>query len=190
MWIASWADYALGHAGNHGSMMPMTSNQTPQSEALRQSLPYRPCVGMMVLNREGRIFVGKRIDQQLEGWQMPQGGIDEGESPRDAAIRELEEEIGTRNVAFLREHPDWLDYDLPARLLGVALRGRYRGQRQKWFALRFLGKDDEINLKTPHQEFSDWRWLSIDELPRLIVPFKRDTYAKVAAAFRDLTQPE
>jgi putative (di)nucleoside polyphosphate hydrolase len=153
------------------------------------NLPYRPCAGMMILNSAGRVFVGKRIDQTLEGWQMPQGGIDEGEEPREAALRELEEEIGTRDVEFLREHPDWLTYELPPRLLGVALQGRYRGQKQKWFAVRFKGKDAEINLKTPHQEFSDWRWVAADDLLSLIVPFKRDTYARVLAAFRDLARP-
>lgn len=142
-----------------------------------------------MFNRDGRVFVGKRIDQTLEGWQMPQGGIDEGEDPKSAALRELEEEIGTRDAEFLREHPDWLTYELPPRLVGVALQGRYRGQKQKWFALRFKGKESDINLATPHQEFSEWRWLEIDALLSLIVPFKRDTYAKVVAAFRDLAKP-
>jgi putative (di)nucleoside polyphosphate hydrolase len=151
-----------------------------------RSLPYRPCVGMMLFNRTGRVFVGKRVDQTLEGWQMPQGGIDEGEDPREAALRELEEEIGTRNAEILREHPEWLNYDLPMRLVGVALKGKYRGQTQKWFALRFLGSDSEIELATPHQEFSAWKWLAMDELPQLIVPFKRDTYAKVIEAFQDV----
>jgi putative (di)nucleoside polyphosphate hydrolase len=154
-----------------------------------ESLPYRPCVAAMLLSRDGQVLVGKRIDQTLEGWQMPQGGIDDGESPRDAVFRELEEEIGTRNAEILREHPDWLKYDLPPRLVGLSLRGKYRGQAQKWFAMRFLGEDREINLATEHAEFSHWRWASIEELPRLIVPFKRDTYAKVIAAFRDLAKP-
>jgi putative (di)nucleoside polyphosphate hydrolase len=154
-----------------------------------ESLPYRPCVAVMLLSRAGQVLVGKRIDQTLEGWQMPQGGIDDGESPRDAVFRELEEEIGTRNAEILREHPDWLKYDLPPRLVGLSLRGKYRGQAQKWFAMRFLGEDREIKLATEHAEFSHWRWASIEELPRLIVPFKRDTYAKVIAAFRDLANP-
>jgi putative (di)nucleoside polyphosphate hydrolase len=153
------------------------------------SLPYRPCVGMMVFNRHGHVFVGKRVDQTLEGWQMPQGGIDDGESPHEAAFRELEEEIGTRNVEIVREHKGWLNYDLPPRLIGVALKGKYRGQTQKWFALRFLGRDSEIDVATPHQEFSEWKWMPLEELPRVIVPFKRDTYAKVIDAFRDLAKP-
>jgi len=152
-------------------------------------LPYRPCVGLMVLNHEGKIFVGKRIDQTIESWQMPQGGIDPGEEPRETALRELEEEIGTTKVEFLREHPDWLIYDLPPQLVGVAWEGRYRGQTLKWFAVRFVGTDADINLKTPHQEFSDWKWADIGELLRLIVPFKRETYAKVIAAFSDLARP-
>jgi len=153
-------------------------------------LPYRPCVGMMLLNRAGKVFVGKRIDQSVEAWQMPQGGIDEGEDPKAAALRELEEEIGTRNVAVLREHKDWLAYELPPDLIGVAWEGRYRGQRLKWFALRFLGGDSEIELKTHHPEFSEWKWVDADELLRLIVPFKRETYAKVVTAFSDLANSE
>jgi len=154
-----------------------------------EDLPYRPCVGVMLLNREGLVFVGKRIDQTMEGWQMPQGGIDGGETPLEAAYRELEEEIGTRKADYLREHNDWLTYDLPPHLLGVALHGRYRGQRQKWIAMRFVGDDADINIATAHPEFAHWKWLAIEALPRLIVPFKRDTYARVIAAFRDLAFP-
>ena len=145
---------------------------------------------MMLFNKDGLIFAGQRLDQRVEAWQMPQGGIDENEDPRRAALRELEEEIGTSNVAFLREHPDWLHYDLPEHLIGVALDGRYRGQMQKWFALRFLGEDSEIDLDTRHKEFSDWKWVTPDELLSLIVLFKRDIYGKVIAAFRDLARPE
>lgn len=155
-----------------------------------EDLPYRPCVGVMLLNREGLVFVGKRIDQTVEGWQMPQGGIDNGETPEEAALRELGEEIGTSNARLLREYNGWLTYDLPAHLLGVALRGRYRGQKQKWMAMRFLGDDPEINIRTAEPEFQEWKWLAIEALPRLIVPFKRDTYMKVIAAFRDLAGPE
>jgi putative (di)nucleoside polyphosphate hydrolase len=158
----------------------------PSSHLRPEDLPYRPCVGMMLLNRDGLVFVGKRIDQTMEGWQMPQGGIDDGESPRDAAFRELKEEIGTNNAEVLREMDEWLTYDLPPHLVGVALRGRYRGQRQKWMAMRFLGKDGEIDIDTHEPEFAEWKWLALEALPRLIVPFKRDTYNKVIAAFRDL----
>jgi len=152
-------------------------------------LPYRPCVGVMLINRKGRVFVGRRIDQTVEGWQMPQGGIDQGESPADAVWRELKEEIGTDKAVILRELDRWLCYDLPTHLLGVALHGKYRGQRQKWFAARFTGTDSDIDLRTHKPEFAAWRWAPMEELPKLIVPFKRDTYRKVIAAFRDLGGP-
>lgn len=155
-------------------------------DAAKYQLPYRPCVGMMVLDAKGRIFVGKRIDQSVEAWQMPQGGIDENEEPRAAALRELVEEIGTDNVEILREHRDWLTYDLPEHLIGVKWEGRYRGQAQKWFAMRFLGSDSEIDLKTDHEEFSDWRWVGAKELLELIVAFKRPIYEKILEDFRDL----
>jgi len=159
-------------------------------KALRhEDLPYRPCVGIMLISREGLIFVGKRIDQTVEGWQMPQGGIDKGETPAEAASRELKEEIGTNKAVILREHPEWLSYDLPQHLLGVALHGRYRGQTQKWIAMRFTGEDGDIDIATDEPEFASWKWLAIEALPRLIVPFKRDTYAKVIADFRDLASP-
>lgn len=140
----------------------------------------------MLFNRDGLVFVGRRIDQTVEGWQMPQGGIDEGETPAQAGLREMKEEIGTDKAVILREHSDWLAYDLPAHLLGVALHGRYRGQKQKWLAMRFTGEDSDINVATPEPEFAQWKWLAVEALPRMIVPFKRDTYAKVIAEFRDL----
>jgi len=143
----------------------------------------------MLINRDGLVFVGRRIDQTVEGWQMPQGGIDEGETPVEAGLRELGEEIGTRKAEPLREMKEWLSYDLPPHLLGVALHGRYRGQRQKWIAMRFLGQDSDINIRTEHPEFAAWKWLAMEALPRLIVPFKRDTYEKVIAEFRDLAFP-
>lgn len=155
-------------------------------------LPYRPCVGMMLLNRQGRVFVGRRIDRGTgeEPWQMPQGGVDPGEDLAAAALRELQEEIGTAAVSFLAETPDWLTYDLPQHLLGVALRGRYRGQQMKWFALRFEGKDSQIDLGA-HQppEFDAWRWADIDDLPDLIVAWKRPVYEAVVRAFRHLAAP-
>lgn len=152
-------------------------------------LPYRPAVGVMLLNRQGLIFVGKRIDQTVEGWQMPQGGIDDGEAPRQAAMRELKEEAGTDKAEIIAEMDDWITYDLPAHLVGVAFHGKYRGQRQKWFALRFLGDDGDIDLHAHEPEFSAWKWLTIEELPQVIVPFKRDSYAKIVTAFRHLAKP-
>jgi putative (di)nucleoside polyphosphate hydrolase len=143
----------------------------------------------MLINREGLVFVGRRIDQTVEGWQMPQGGIDEGETPVEAGLRELEEEIGTCKAEQLREMKEWLSYDLPQHLLGVALHGRYRGQKQKWIAMRFLGHDGDIDIRTEHPEFAAWKWLAMEALPRLIVPFKRDTYEKVIAEFHDLAFP-
>jgi len=140
----------------------------------------------MLLNHEGLVFVGRRIDQTVEGWQMPQGGIDSGETPVQAALRELKEEIGTNKAEPLREMEGWVDYDLPQHLLGVALKGRYRGQRQKWIAMRFTGRDGDIDIATHEPEFAEWKWLAMEALPRLIVPFKRDTYLKVIDAFRDL----
>jgi putative (di)nucleoside polyphosphate hydrolase len=151
-----------------------------------ETLPYRPAAGMVLLNREGLVFVGKRIDQTQEAWQVPQGGIDGREDPKTAALRELEEEIGTRNVEILREHPDWLLYDLPPHLVGVVWEGKYRGQRLKWLALRFLGAESEINVATAHAEFSEWKWLRSTDVLRLVVPFKRHVYAAALAAFDDL----
>ena len=154
-----------------------------------EDLPYRPCVGLMLINRDGLVFVGRRIDQTVEGWQMPQGGIDGNETPVEAGFRELKEEIGTNKAELLREMKDCVAYDLPDHLLGVALHGRYRGQKQKWLALRFQGDDSDINIRTAEPEFSAWKWLAMEALPRLIVPFKRDTYERVIAEFRDLAFP-
>ena len=163
----------------------------PRSDSSRahDELPYRPAVGIMLFNQAGLVFVGRRIDQTVEGWQMPQGGIDEGETPAETALRELKEEVGTDKAVILREMDEWLRYDLPRHLLGVALHGRFRGQEQKWLALRFTGKDGDIDIKTAHPEFAACKWVAMDELPGLIVSFKRDTYKKVIAAFRDLAKP-
>jgi putative (di)nucleoside polyphosphate hydrolase len=149
-------------------------------------LPYRPCVGIMLFNAERNVFVAQRIEQVVEAWQMPQGGIDAGEDPRDAALRELEEEIGTRDVRILAESRDWLSYDLPPELVGKAWKGKYRGQRMKWFAMEFLGHDSDINIDTAHAEFNQWRWEDMARLPELIVPFKRDLYAQLVAEFAHL----
>ncbi|TDL79375.1 RNA pyrophosphohydrolase [Palleronia sediminis] len=153
----------------------------------REDLPYRPCAGIVLVNSDGHVFAGRRIDHASGAWQMPQGGIDEGETPREAALRELEEETGIARdrVEIAGETDGWLTYDLPDDLLGRAWQGAYRGQRQKWFLMRFHGQDDEIRIATDHPEFSAWNWLSCDELLDAIVPFKRDVYSAVLAAFRE-----
>ena len=144
----------------------------------RASLPYRPCVGVMLFDARGRVFVGRRIDTP-DAWQMPQGGIDDGELPEAAALRELEEEVGTTKADIAAGTEGWLTYDLPDALIGRVWGGRWRGQRQKWFACRFRGDDSDIRLDTEHPEFDAWRWVELDQLTTLIVPFKRAIYAAV-----------
>ncbi|MES2984563.1 MAG: RNA pyrophosphohydrolase [Pseudomonadota bacterium] len=151
-------------------------------------LPYRLGVGMMVFNARGEVFVAKRIDMTSEAWQMPQGGIDDGEHPRDAALRELREEIGTDAATILHEAPEWFAYDLPDALVPILWKGQYRGQKQRWFALR-LDAEAVIDIGTDHAEFSEYRWAPIDTLPDLIVPFKRELYVALVAAFRHLAVP-
>lgn len=152
------------------------------------SLPYRPCAGMMVINSDNRVFVGKRIDMPSEYWQMPQGGIDAGEDSEDAARRELLEEIGTDKVELLHILDDWLTYDLPDHLIGKVWKGKYRGQKQKWFLFLFTGQDADINIATDHQEFSDWKWTDLDSLVDEIVPFKKDLYGIICENFRPIIQ--
>ncbi len=147
--------------------------------------PYREGVGIVLVNRDGRVFVGQRIDTAGDAWQMPQGGIDPGETPREAALRELAEEIGTDAAEIVAETPGWLAYDLPPDVAGRVWGGRYRGQRQKWFLARFTGSDADIDIRTAHPEFRAWRWVPPEELPALIVPFKRALYREILAAFRD-----
>jgi putative (di)nucleoside polyphosphate hydrolase len=149
-------------------------------------LPYRKGVGMMLLNCDGKVFVAKRIDMTSEAWQMPQGGIDDGEDARVAALRELAEEIGTDKVEIIAQAPGWLTYDLPDALVPKIWKGQYRGQEQKWYALRFTGADCDINIETDHPEFSEWRWVEMSELPDIIVPFKRDLYAQLVQQFSHL----
>nr|WP_114966604.1 RNA pyrophosphohydrolase [Alkalilacustris brevis] len=154
--------------------------------AAHDRLPYRPCVGVMLINRDGLIFAGQRFDSAIPAWQMPQGGIDSGEDPRTAALRELEEETGIPpgQVDILDETEDWMRYDLPDHLVGKIWGGDYRGQEQRWFLMRFTGTDSEIALDTEHPEFSEWRWLRAAELLEGIVPFKRDVYARLIERFR------
>lgn len=149
-----------------------------------EDLPYRPAVGIMLLNAKGEVFVGRRIDQTVESWQMPQGGIDEGETPEEAARRELKEEVGTGKAEILAKLPGEFFYDLPEHLIGVALHGKYRGQKQSWFVLRFTGTDTDIDLTAHEPEFAEWRWAAVDELVELIVPFKRALYAEIVAAYQ------
>ena len=152
-------------------------------------LPYRPCVGIVLLNARNQVFIAKRIDALKDNphaWQMPQGGIDKGEDAEAAALRELHEEIGTDKVEVIAVTRDWLRYDFPPELVERVRRGRYRGQEQKWFAMRFLGSDDDINLQTAHPEFSEWRWEEFERLPAVTISFKRDTYAAIVREFRHL----
>ncbi len=159
-------------------------------------MPYRRSAGIVVINGDGLVWVGHRVttaestDQILQ-WQMPQGGIDDGEEPRAAALRELFEETGIRSLEFLGEAPQWINYDLPDQLIGFALKGKFRGQTQKWFAYRFVGSEDEIAINPPpdgHKaEFDAWKWVDINELPDLIVPFKRPVYRELVRIFQHLT---
>ena len=172
----------------------MSKNKKPVDP---ESLPYRPCVGIMVLNRQGLVWAGHRIvtaNDEMDGatqlWQMPQGGIDQGEKPEPAALRELYEETGMKSVSLLAEAPYWINYELPSHLVGLALKGKYRGQTQKWFAYRFEGNESEIAINPPPgghtAEFDEWAWKPMAQLPDLIVPFKRKVYEEVVAAFRHL----
>jgi putative (di)nucleoside polyphosphate hydrolase len=162
------------------------------------SLPYRPCAGLTVINREGLVFIGRRksgpehIDE-THVWQMPQGGIDEGEEPYKAALRELYEETSIKSVERLGEVADWIPYDIPRNIVGAAWKGKYRGQKQKWYALRFTGDESEIDILNPgggHEpEFIAWRWEKIERLPELVVPFKRPAYEQIVREFARFTNP-
>ena len=152
-----------------------------------QALPYRPCAGMMLFNRGGQIFAGQRIDSALDAWQMPQGGVEPGEEPREAALRELFEETGipADAVEIVAETADWIPYALPHHLVPKLWNGRYRGQKQRWFLMRFLGDDAQINIQTEHPEFNRWCWLPAEEMLARVVPFKRDTYERVIREFHE-----
>ena len=156
---------------------------TPEEIA---KLPYRPCVGVMLMNAEGDVFVGQRIDNSEPAWQMPQGGVDPGEAADEAALRELWEETGVTAdlVELVARTEEPVTYDLPHELVPRIWKGRYRGQEQMWFLFRFLGEDGQVNIETEHPEFSEWRWLPPEELVARIVPFKREVYARVVEAFR------
>jgi putative (di)nucleoside polyphosphate hydrolase len=167
---------------------PEQPPRTPEFQPLRpdqiDALPYRPCAGVMLMNAAGEVFVGQRLDRrdnEPPAWQMPQGGIDAGEDPRSAALRELEEETGVSAelVTIEAETRDWISYDLPPHLLGKIWQGKFRGQKQKWFLMRFHGSDSDINIAQDHPEFSEWRWLPVDQLVDNIVPFKRAVYTRV-----------
>jgi putative (di)nucleoside polyphosphate hydrolase len=173
-------------------------SKSSSSKVRAEDLPYRPCVGQMVINAQGLVWVGRRADipGDAEGrgtwWQMPQGGVDPGEDPVAAARRELFEETAITSVEQLAEHSTWVTYDVPPELIGVAWGGRYRGQKQKWFAYRFIGTDSEINIVPSaglEREFIEWRWAKAEDLLDLIVPFKREVYRAVLAEFEPLARP-
>ena len=162
-----------------------------------EDLPYRPCVGVVLLNRAGLVFVGRRIGgpehvDRTHVWQMPQGGIDPGEEPWPAALRELREETSVRSAERIGEIAEWLNYDIPRDIAGVAWKGQYRGQTQKWFAMRFRGADSEIDVTNPdgaqEAEFADWRWEPLQNVPKLVVPFKRAVYERVVREFAHLAK--
>jgi putative (di)nucleoside polyphosphate hydrolase len=153
----------------------------------KTTLPYRPAVGVMLLNREGKALVGQRLDSTLEAWQLPQGGLDEGEAPEEGAFRELEEETGIarRHVEIIARSPEQLYYDLPDDLVGKMWKGKWRGQCQTWFLARFTGEDSDVNIATEDPEFRAWKWAEPAELPAMIVPFKKELYEQLLEAFAD-----
>ena len=178
-----------------GSAPNMKSFEIAAPPRASTTLPYRPCVGIMLINKKGLVWTGRRVskwagDKSQYIWQMPQGGIDKGESPMDAAYRELREETGITSADIVAEIPQWLTYDLPEDIVGLALKGKYRGQRQRWFAMNFWGDDSEIDIRPRHgkAEFDRWSWRRSEELPDLIVSFKRPIYQTVVSTFAHLTQ--
>ncbi len=150
------------------------------------NLPLRKGVGVVLLNNNNKIFVAKRIDNPSDFWQMPQGGIDKGENPTEAALRELKEETSIKNVKLIKEIKDEITYYLPENLLGIIWKGKFKGQTQKWFIMRFLGKDNEVNLKTKHPEFLEWKWVNAENITEKVVDFKRHVYEKIKMELKDL----
>ena len=146
---------------------------------IEKVLPLRIGVGVIVLNDKNKIFVGKRKDNPVDKWQMPQGGVDKNENLLSAMKRELYEETSIKNIKILKELDEWLEYELPKNLLGIIWKGKFRGQKQKWFIVRFVGKENEINLKTKNPEFIEWKWIEMNELPKVIVDFKKNVYEKL-----------
>ena len=151
----------------------------------QNTLPLRKGVGIVVLNSENKVFVGKRKDNSFDKWQMPQGGVDSNESLESAMWRELLEETSIKSITIIKEFDFWLEYELPKNLIGKIWKGRYRGQKQKWFVVRFLGSDDEINIDTKHPEFIEWQWVDIEKLPELIVLFKKHLYEEITKELKE-----
>ena len=151
-----------------------------------RNLPLRNGVGIVVLNQQNKVFVAKRIDNPKNFWQMPQGGVDDGEKPIDAAYRELEEETGMKNLEFIKEIEGTTIYELPERLLGIIWKGKYKGQRQKWFLMRYLGKDNDINIKTDNPEFLDWKWIDLNEITEVVVDFKLHVYKELKEKIKQI----
>ena len=151
---------------------------------IEKKLPLRIGVGAIVLNSENKIFVGKRADNPIDKWQMPQGGVNKGENFLSAMKRELKEETSIQNIKILKQIDQWFEYELPRNLLGIIWKGKFRGQKQKWFVVRFIGNESEINLKTKHPEFIDWKWIEVDDLTKVIVDFKKDVYKKLVVELK------
>ena len=150
-------------------------------------LPLRTGVGVIVLNKDNKVFVGKRKDNPIDKWQMPQGGVDKGEELVDAMRRELKEETSIKNIEIIKEIDGWLDYELPKNLLGKIWKGRYRGQKQKWFIVKFVGEESEINITTKRPEFIEWKWVEKNQLPNIIVDFKKNVYEKLVVELKNIT---
>lgn len=150
-------------------------------------LPLRTGVGVIVINKDNKVFVGKRKDNPVDKWQMPQGGVDKGEELVDAMRRELKEETSIKNIEIIKEIDGWLDYELPKNLLGKIWKGRYRGQKQKWFIVKFLGEESEINITTKRPEFIEWKWVERNQLPNIIVDFKKNVYEKLVVELKNIT---